>query len=128
MAFGSSVPLSKDSATDVDTNLSTYVLQYADSDKSAYSVSGLTKPAAKELGISHSVGKGGEERHMVRLDRTEVDSLLVPATVSVYMVIVRPPSTALTNSIIKEEVNKLVDFCIEGGTNANIDAFLNGEF
>jgi hypothetical protein len=41
--------------------------------------------------------------------------------------IVRPPSPALTNAIVKEEVNKVVDFLIEGGTNANVDALLNGE-
>jgi hypothetical protein len=127
MSLGSSQSLSKDTATDVDTNLSVYVLRAADLGQSMFSVAGLTLPAAKILSVSHQVGKGGEERHLIRLDRTELDSLLVPATVSVYMVIVRPPSAAITNAIILEEVNKLVDFCVEGGANANVTAVLNSE-
>jgi hypothetical protein len=127
MSLGSSQSLSKDTATDVDTNLSVYVLRAADLGQSMFSVAGLTLPAAKILSVSHQVGKGGEERHLIRLDRTELDSLLVPATVSVYMVIVRPPSAAITNAIILEEVNKLVDFCVEGGSNANVTAVLNSE-
>ncbi len=119
--------LSKDSATDVDTNLSAYVLRAADSGQSVFSVAGLTLPVSKLLTVSHQTGKNDEERHLVRLDRTEVDTALVPATVSVYMVIVRPPSTAITNAIVIEEVNKLVDFLIEGGSNANVTAILNSE-
>jgi hypothetical protein len=127
MALGSSLALSKDTATDVDTNLSTFVLRAADLDRSIYSVAGLTLPEEKKLTVSHEVGKNGEERHLVRIDRTEVDANLVPATVSVYMVIVRPSSTAITAAICIEEVNKLVDFMIEGGSNANVTAILNNE-
>ncbi len=127
MSLGTSLSLSKDSATDVDTNLAVYALKAADLGRSEFSVAGLTKPAAQELTVSHETGKNGEERHLVRLDRTAVDAVLVPATVSVYMVIVRPPNTAITNAIILEEVNRLVDFCIEGGSNANVTALLNGE-
>jgi hypothetical protein len=127
MALATSQALSKDTATDVDTNLSTYVAQAQDLGKSIFSVAGLTLPNQKLLTVSHDTGKNGEQRHLVRLDRTEVDSLLVPATVSVYVVIVRPASTAITNAIILEEVNKLVDFLVEGGTNANVTAVLNGE-
>jgi len=122
------LPLSKDTATDVDTNLSSYVLKFADADHSEYSVAGITPPAEKSIFVGHAVGKGGEDRHLFRLNRTETDSLLVPATLSVSLQITRPQSSALTNAIVKEEVNKLVDFMIEGGTNANIDALLNGEF
>jgi hypothetical protein len=127
MSLSTPQSLSKDSATDVDTNLSAYVLRAADSGQSVFSVAGLTLPASKLLTVSHQTGKNDEERHLVRLDRTEVDTALVPATVSVYMVIVRPPSTAITNAIIIEEVNKLVDFLIEGGSNANVTAILNSE-
>lgn len=127
MSLGTSIALSKDTVTDVDTNLSTYVNRFVDADHSEYSVAGLTLPTAKLLTVSHTTGKGGEGRHLVRLDRTEVDALLVPATLSVYTVIVRPPSTALTNAIVIEEVNKLVDFLVEGGANANVTALLNGE-
>lgn len=127
MALGSSQSLSKDTAADVDTNLTVYTLRAADLGKSIFSVSGLTLPAAKTFKVSHETGKSGEERHQVRLDRTEVDALLVPATVSVYMVIVRPPSTAITTAIVIEEINKLVDFFIEGGVNANVTAILNSE-
>lgn len=119
--------LSKDSPTDVDTNLTVYVKRYADSGRSEYSVSGLTIPAAKKFKVSHDTGKGGEERHLVSIQRTELDTLLVPATLSVNLTIVRPPSTAITTAIVLEEVNKLIDFLIEGGINANVTAVLNSE-
>jgi|SwirhirootsSR2_FD_contig_71_879149_length_3819_multi_3_in_0_out_0_2 hypothetical protein len=127
MSLGTSLALSKDSPTDVDTNTVTYALRAADLERSEFSVAGLTLPIEKKLTVSHDTGKGGEQRHLVRLDRTEVDSLNVPATVSVYMVIVRPPSTAITNAIVIEEVNRLIDFLIEGGSNANVTAVLNNE-
>lgn len=119
--------LSKDTATEVDTNTVTYSQRFADESKSVFSVAGLTLPNEKKLTVSHETGKAGEQRHLVRLDRTEVDAFGVAATVSVYTVIVRPPNTALTNAIIIEEVNRLIDFLIEGGTNANVTAILNGE-
>lgn len=127
MSLASPQSLSKDSATDVDTNLTSYVLRAADTGMSVFSVAGLSLPIEKKMTVSHQVGKGGEERHLVRFDRTEVDTNLVPATVSVYLNIIRPPSTALTQAIILEEVNKLVDFLIEGGSNANVIALLNNE-
>jgi hypothetical protein len=127
MSLATSQALSKDTATDVDTNLSTYVQRAADLGKSVFSVAGLTLPNERTLTVSHETGKSGEQRHLVRLDRTEVDALLVPATSSVYMVIVRPSNTAITNAILLEEVNKLVDFMIEGGSNANVTAILNNE-
>lgn len=122
------LPLSKDTAVDVDTNLSSYALRFADSTHSEYSVSGLTPPLEKSIFVGHTKGKGGEDRHVFRLNRTETDAFGISATMSVYINIIRPPSSALTNTIVKEEVNKIVDFCIEGGSNANIDAILNGEF
>lgn len=127
MALGSSLSLSKDSATDVDTNLSVYVLRAADLGRSIFSVAGLTLPAERIITVSHETGKAGEQRHLIRLDRTEIDANLVPATVSVYLVIVRPPSTAITGAVVLEEVNKLIDFLVEGGANANVTAVLNGE-
>jgi len=127
MALGTSLSLSKDTPTDVDTNLSVFDLRAADLNKSEYSVAGLTAPSEKLLTISHETGKGGEARHLVRIDETVVDALLVPATISVYMVIVRPPSTAITNALCIENVNKLVDFLIEGGANANVTKLLNNE-
>jgi len=127
MSFATPQTLSKDPATDVDTNTVSYVLRAADADKSVFSVAGLTLPASKLLTIQHQLDSKGNERHSTRLDRTEVDALLVPGTVSCYLVIVRPPSTAITNAIIKEEIYKLVDFLIEGGAGANIDAILNSE-
>lgn len=127
MALGSSLTLSKDPATDVDTNTTVYTLRAADLGRSIFSKAGLTLPTEMKVTVSHEIGKGGEERHLIRFDRTEVDTNLVPATVSVYMVIVRPPSTALTTAIILEEVNKLVDFLVEGGSNANVTAMLNSE-
>jgi hypothetical protein len=127
MSFSTPQSLSKDTATDVDTNLTSFVLRAADSGKSVFSVAGLTLPNEKLLTISHETDSKGNERHLVRIDRTEVDTLLVPATVSAYVVIVRPPSTAITNAICLEVVNQLVDFLVEGGTNANVTALLNNE-
>lgn len=127
MSFTTPQSLSKDSATDVDTNLTSFVLRAADAGKSVFSVAGLTLPAEKLLTISHEVDSKGNERHLARIDRTEVDALLVPATLSAYIVIVRPPSTAITNAVAIEVVNQLVDFLIEGGTNANVTALLNNE-
>lgn len=127
MALGASLTLSKDTATDVDTNTAVYALRAADIGRSEFSVAGLTLPSEKKLTISHEVGKSLEQRHLVRLDRTEVDAYGVPATVSTYVVIVRPSNTAITAAICIEEVNRLVDFLIEGGSNANVTAILNNE-
>jgi hypothetical protein len=127
MSIGTSISLSKDSATDVDTNLSVYDLQAADSGRSDFSVAGLTPPTAKLMDVGHQTGKSGEARHKVGLNRTEVDAYGVAATLSTYIVQVRPPSLALTNAICLEEVNKLVDFVIEGGSNANWVKILNNE-
>lgn len=127
MSLGAQLTLSKDSATDVDTNTSVFDLRAADLNRSEYSVAGLTFPAENKLTIGHEVAKGGEQRKMIRNDETAVDALLVPATASVYLVIVRPASTAITNTLIKQCVNRIVDFLIEGGSNANVDKVLNGE-
>jgi len=127
MSLAVTQSLSKDSATDVDTNLAVYALRAADLGRSEFSVAGLTLPSEKKLTVSHETGKAGEERHLVRLDRTEVDAFGVAATISTYIVIVRPPNTALTTAVCIEEVNRLVDFLIEGGTNANVTAILNNE-
>lgn len=127
MSLATTQTLSKDTATDVDTNTVSYALRAADIGRSEFSVAGLTLPNEKKLTISHEVGKSLEQRHLIRLDRTEVDSLNVPATVSTYIVIVRPSNTAITTAICIEEVNRLIDFLIEGGTNANVTAILNNE-
>lgn len=127
MSLSSPQTLSADSATDVDTNTDAYVLRAADLNRSEFSVSGLTLPEEQKLTVSHDTGKGGEKRHMVRLDHTVVDAFGVPATASVYMVAVRPINTAVTNAVIIALVNQLVDFLIEGGTNANVTAILNNE-
>jgi len=127
MSIGTSLALSKDSPTDVDTNLATFDLRAADLNRSEFSVAGLTAPAEKLLSISHEVGKSGEARHLVRFDETVVDANLVPATISVYTVIVRPPSTAITNALVIENVNRMIDFLIEGGVNGNVTKVLNNE-
>lgn len=127
MSIGTSQTLSKDCATDVDTNTVVYDLQAADSGRSDFSVAGITPPSAKTMNIGHQTGKSGEARHKVGLERTELDAFGVPATLSTYVVQVRPPSSALTNAICLEEVNRLIDFIIEGGANANWTKILNNE-
>jgi hypothetical protein len=64
---------------------------------------------------------------LVRTNETLVDAYGVAGTASVYLNIVRPPNTAITNTVIKKMVYQLIDFLIEGGAGANIDAILNGE-
>jgi len=119
--------LSTDTATDVDTNTESFAVRAQDIDYSEYSVSGLTLPNAKIFSVSHETGKQGEQRTRVRIDRTEVDTVLVPATLSVSLVLVRPVSTAITNAIIIKVINQLVDFLVEGGSNANVTSLLNRE-
>lgn len=125
--LGTSLSLSTDTPTDADTNLRVYVNRYVDSDKSEYSVAGLALPNKQILTRADSVGKAGEQRKLTRLDETVVDAFGVEATASVYVNIVRPPNTAVTNTVIKKMVYQLVDLLIEGGAGANIDAILNGE-
>lgn len=127
MSLGSSLSLSSDCATDVDTNLKVFDLRAADLNKSEYSVAGLTLPNARVLTVSHDTGKNGEQRHLIRVDHTVVDANLMPATMSTYVVIVRPPNTAVTDALLKENVNCLVDFLVEGGANANVGKVLNSE-
>lgn len=127
MALGTSLSLSTDTPTDVDTNLRVYVNRFVDSDNSEYSVAGLTLPNQQLLRRADTVGKGGEQRKLTRLDETVVDAFGVAATASVYLNIVRPPNTAVTNTVIKKLVYQLIDLLIEGGAGANIDAILNGE-
>lgn len=127
MSFGTPQALSKDVVTAVTTNETSYALRAADSGKSTFAVSGLTFPAQKSLTISHQTDKNGALRHLVRLDRTELDSTLVPATSSVYLVIVDPPSTAITNAILIEEVNKLIHFLVATATNGQVTQLLNQE-
>jgi hypothetical protein len=127
MSLTNPLTLSDDCATDVDTNTKSYVLRAGDLGRSEYSVAGLTSPIKQTLSVSHDAGKDGTERHLVRLDRTLVDAFGIAATISTYVVIVRPPNTALTNATILALINNLVDFLIEGGSNANVTAILNGE-
>jgi hypothetical protein len=98
-----------------------------DSASSEYSVAGLALPNEQILRRADTVGKGGEQRKLIRLDETVVDAFGVAGTVSVYLNIIRPPNTAVTNTVIKKLVYQLIDLAIEGGAGANIDAILNGE-
>jgi len=127
MSIGTTLSLSKDTPTDVDTNLTVFDLRAADLSKSQYSVAGITLPAKRILTVSHETTKDDVLRHLVRIDDTVIDSVLVPATMSVYLVIVRPPSTAVTNALLIENVNRLIDFLIEGGVNGNVTKLLNQE-
>lgn len=119
--------LSKDSATDVDTNTTVFTKRFGDADKSIFSVSGLTLPEEKKLSVSHETTKDGTQRHMARNDRTAVDAFGVAATGSVHIVWTRPANTAITNAIMLEITNQLIDLLIEGGSNANVTAILNSE-
>jgi 3D (Asp-Asp-Asp) domain-containing protein len=119
--------LSKDSATDADSNTQVFSVRYADSDGSKFAVSGLTAPDERTLAISHTTDKNGNVRTVVRIDCVAVDSNLVPATASVYFNMVRPPSSAFSNADIIGLTNQLVDFLIEGGSNANVTKLINQE-
>lgn len=126
MSLGASISLSKDPATDVDTNLRVFDLRAADLARSEFSVAGLTLPNERTLVVSHETMKDGSIRTMSRINETVVDAVLVPATASVYCVFHRPANTAVTDVLMKELVNMLVDFLVEG-TNANVTKLLNRE-
>lgn len=127
MALGASLTLSPDTATDVDTNTVVFTLRASDLGHSEFSVAGLTLPAEKKISVKHELGKNGEQRHLVRYDQTVVDANLVPAVASVYLNIIRPSNTAVTAAVLIAMVNQLVDFLVEGGSNANVTAILNNE-
>jgi hypothetical protein len=127
MSLAITQTLSKDSATDVDTNTVVYTARSQDAGRSEFGVSGVTPPADQTLIVSHETRKNGDTGHLVSLRRTVVDALLVPQTLVVNLTIVRPPSVAITNAIVLEEVNRIIDFLIEGGANANVTAVLNNE-
>lgn len=126
MSLGTSLSLSKDPATDVDTNLRVFDLRAADLNQSEYSVAGLTLPNERKLKISHEILKDSSIRSLMRFDETVVDAVLMPATASAYCVIHRPANTAVTDALIKELVNMLVDFLVES-SNANVTKILNRE-
>jgi len=128
MAIGTSLALSIDSATDVDTSLVTFALQAADLGKSVFSQAGLTPPVEDLLTISHDVDKAGNRRHLIRRDQTLPNAITgIPATMSVYTVIVHPQVSQFTNGVVLQVLNTLVDFCIEGGAGANVIKVLNNE-
>lgn len=127
MSLSDSQALSPDSPTDVDTNTVTYTRRFGDETKSAFSVAGITPPAEKMLTVSHETGKNGEHRALVKIDQTVVDAFGVPATASVKFNIVRPQNTAVTDAVLIALVNCLIDFLIEGGSNANVTKVLNKE-
>jgi hypothetical protein len=127
MSIGTSLALSLDCATDVDTTLVTFSLRAADVDRSVFSVAGLTYPTEAVLEIAHKVDKNGVKRSVVKRSDTKLDSLNVAGTGSVALTIVRPPNTAFTDAVLIGMVNSIVDFLIEGGSNANVTKLLNQE-
>ncbi len=124
--LGTSLALSPDVPTSVATNGVTYVLRAADLGRSEYSVAGLALPTERKLLVSHDTGKSGEQRSMIRIDKTEVDSLGVAATGSVYLVVVRPPNTAITNALLIASLNSLLNL-LAVSANGNFTALLNRE-
>jgi len=128
MSIGTSLALSIDSATDVDTNTVTFALQAADIGKSIFSQAGLTPPIEDLLTISHDTDKAGNRRHLIRRDQTLPNSITgIPATASVYLVVVHPNVSQFTNAVIGNITNTLVDFVVEGGALANLIKVLNNE-
>lgn len=125
--LGSTLTLSSDPPTDVDTNTLVFALRGETVGRSEYGVAGLTSPAANELIVSHDTGKSGEKRHLVRINQTEVDAFGVAATGSVYLNIIDPNNTAITPAILIAMCNRLIDLLLEGGSNANVTKILNNE-
>lgn len=80
----------------------------------------------KAISVSHATGKDAfgqpVDRHVVRLDRTEADSLNLKHTGSVYVVLVQPAS-GVTEAHIKDMRTQLKNFL----SDANVDKVLNGE-
>lgn len=127
MSIGTSLALSTDCPADVDTNLATFALRAADIDYSEYAVAGLTLPTEQVLTVSHETRKNGVVGHRVQISYSVPDSNGVVGNVKVSLLIAREPNTAITNALILQFVNSLVDFMIEGGANANVTKVLNRE-
>jgi len=127
MPIGTSLSLSPDSPTDVDTNAVAYTLRAADEDRSVFAVAGLTYPTEFLVEIGHKTDKNGVRRSVVKMIDTRLDSLNVPATSTMAFTIVRPPSSAFTEATLLQQAFRLVDFLIEGGAGANISKLLNLE-
>lgn len=86
--------------------------------------SGLSQP--RNLVISHQeVKRTGyvANRHLVRLDRTEIDLNNVEANLSVQLV-VESPQSIVTAAQVKDAITQLKNFL---GTAGYVDKLLNGE-
>lgn len=127
MAIGTSVALSTDSPTDVDTNTETFNLRAADVGSSEYSVPSLTLPTERVLRIKHTTDANGTRRHLVQFAATGADSHGVPGTAIINFSISRPALDYFSEANMKAFIYELIDFLIEGGAGANVVKILNQE-
>jgi len=84
MSIGTSLTLSKDSATDVDTNTVVYDLLAADSGRSDFSVAGITPPSNKLL-IS-DIRSERAAKHDTKLGSTELK--LMPSACRLHLALI----------------------------------------
>jgi len=93
----------------------------------------LSEPAF--LSIRHSAsGKGSDivDRHLVQFTRTKNDSNGTPRTLTLNLTVAVPRNSAITSTIINDQIMNLLDLMASGGlaslaSTANIDSLLRGE-
>jgi len=104
----------------------TYARRYVNETKGLYSDASAPLGSPKTLSVSHSqVNRGAAgvaDRHLVRLDRTEVNASGVAATASVYVVL-EVPRSIVTEAQTLDMVTQLKNFL----SSANLDKILNNE-
>jgi hypothetical protein len=130
MAFSSDLVLDDASGDDI-----TYRLTGTTANGSKRIDIATTLAAPAFLNINHAVsGKGADavDRHLVQFQRTIVDSAGTPRTLTVNFTVAAPRSSAITSTVIKDQINNLLDLMSDGAlttlaTSNNIDSLLRGE-
>lgn len=115
--------LSPDIATPVATNAVTFTKTFGDNGASEYVVTGIASPEEKKILVNYQLTNAGVWKSKFEIRRTIVDSLLVPQTCRLYLVLDRPQSTVITDTVVKEMKNQLVHASIIS-SGALFDLFL----
>lgn len=119
MAFPSPIVL-KDAANANEN----FVRLNGDSQKVNYLFEGstLSEPVALQIGHQMTTSPQGNDRHLVKVSRTVVDSEGAPRT-CVLNFTLSVPRVGITSADVKDSVAEVVSFL----TTANVDAILRGE-
>lgn len=116
-------------AANLTIGTETYNLTGNDLKKSLRSRTGDPNGVDQVLTISHDVAKIAgrtNDRHLVRLDYTTVDSEGIQTDASAYLVINQPRSSAVSNATLISMCETLSTFCT-ASSGANLAQVLNKE-